>query len=165
MALKFVTNAKKKVSMTRKAQISNLMVKHTIFLGFVYSFGYFIPTLKLFQKYNDDADYSFLAKFAFRSLSYDLIFTIIFSWALMERNMISSRPIREILTPVFLALVSVVLIELITMLAGSPVALQVEDTSIAFVQSQNFFMILMSRFCYCFVNVASKMFQMKEQAV
>jgi hypothetical protein len=43
---KSLWNQKKQVFFTSKAQFLNLQVRHMLLLGFVYSFGYIIPTVR-----------------------------------------------------------------------------------------------------------------------
>ena len=94
------------------------------------------------------------------NLAYDLIFTVLLSVFMLNRRMLKAMRLRLIL-PIILCLISIYLSE--------HLELSSYNISRNIAGRQNYrlkerYMYLMSRFCFCFVNVASKLFLFKEAA-
>jgi hypothetical protein len=58
---------------------TSMSAKHFAIIGFAYTFGYMIPTIRLIQILDRDQLYVFMAAYAIRCLSCDLVFTILLS--------------------------------------------------------------------------------------
>ena len=94
--------------MTKYPFINQMRIQHTFILGFVYSVGYFVPTLLLIQAYGKEANY--LQEMIISNLSYDLIFTVIISYCLLHRKVLEIMRIRLIL-PIILCIISIYISE------------------------------------------------------
>jgi len=71
--------------MTQKTQYANLSIWNILLIGFVYSFGYFIPTLELIRNELIKSTVSFVTL----SLACDACFVPLFSGLLLQRNFFS----------------------------------------------------------------------------
>ena len=133
-----------------------MRVQHFFVLGFVYSLGYFAPTIVLVQARSSEKGY--MQSFIVANLSYDLVFTVVFSYFLLHRRMLEAMKYRLIL-PLILCVISIFLSENVGLFEQGLVW---KSAGLQSYTSQERYMYVMSRVCYCFVNVASKLFLFKE---
>ena len=110
---------KNKEAFDEKATLSSIDAKHSAILGFIYSFGFMIPTILMFS-FTTTLDKTFIQTFAIRSLTYDFIFTMLLSFTLIDRKIYKLRPIREFLVQIMLCLISIVLLEIIILTPNTP---------------------------------------------
>ena len=85
--------------------MNNISGYHIAILGFVYAFGYFVPTV--FQLKNNKDKPNWLPTFFIRNLTLDLIFTILFSAFLLKRKFIQNA--YDLIVPGILCILSVIL--------------------------------------------------------
>lgn len=64
-----------------------MSAKHLGIIGFAYTFGYMIPTIRLIQILDRGQLYAFMAAYAIRCLACDLVFTIVLSKMMLQRNL------------------------------------------------------------------------------
>ena len=143
---------------SRHPVLSQMRVKHIFILGFVYALGYFVPTLLLIQEYGNK-DF-FIQDMIVSNLAYDMIFTVVLSICLLNRRMLRVMRWRLVL-PITLCLLAIYVSEHLEYVDRE---LQVNVTGREQYILKECYMYLMSRFCFCFVNVASKLFMFKETA-
>jgi hypothetical protein len=72
-------------SFMTRSSILNFSGLHTAILGFTYTFGYIIPSIFLFSLNKKH----FLQSFMVLSLPTDLVFTVLLSWMMLNRPVIS----------------------------------------------------------------------------
>ena len=144
--------------LTRYPFLGQMRIQHFFILGFVYSLGYFAPTIVLVQARSQEK--GFMQSFVVANLSYDLVFTVVFSYFLLHRRMLMAMKHRLIL-PLILCLVSIYFSEHVGLFEQGLVR---ESAGLQSYTSKERYMYVMSRICFCFVNVATKLFLFKEQA-
>ena len=143
---------------TRRPMLGQMRLKHIFIIGFVYAFGYFVPTLLLIQE--KGAQEFFMQDMFISNLAYDMIFTVMFSVCLLNRRMLKAMRIRLIL-PLILCLLAIYVSEHLDLVDKS---IAVDTSGRKQYRLKERYMYLMSRFCFCFVNVGSKLFLFKEAA-
>ena len=132
-------------------------------LSLVYAFGYFTPTIYVFQN-RGSVDPTFLTQMVISNLAYDLIFTVALSYAMLGRQSLRKMS-RSLLLPIILCIVSMVLAENFDLERDSAIKLQIDEVSgTKSFEHRERYMHVMSRFCLAFVNVGSKVFLFKEAA-
>ena len=153
-------------SLTRYPMVCSLKAKDLAILAFVYGFGYFAPTIHVLQTRGTEA--TFLTQLVISNLAYDLIFTVLLSSLMLGRTSLQSMSTR-LLLPVILCVVSICISDnLDTYRTGdvpyTTVKMQEDRNGFEFFSRKERYMHIMSRLCFCFVNVASKMFLLKGAA-
>ena len=146
--------------------VCSLSGKHLATLAFVYAFGYFAPTIQIMQTRGTEA--TFLTQLVISNLAYDLIFTVLLS-SLMLGRLSLRRMSASLYLPVILCVVSIVMAEhLDTNRTGegpfTTVQMKRDKAGTDSFSNKERYMYVMSRMCFCFVNVASKIFLFKGAA-
>jgi len=126
-------------------------------LSFIYCWGYFLPTVHLLSK-----GYMPFVYMAVKNVSLDLLFTMILSMSLMSRRALTKNPGTVVLV-IFLCLLAIFVQDHLMYIKDETFNHLGIDKSGKYAYEQHYiWMHYMSRFCYCFVNVGTKLFIMKE---
>jgi len=100
-----------------------------------------------------------------KNFAYDLVITCGMSIALLGRKSLK-KYYRSLILPIVLCLLSIYFVDHLKLDMRDPLPVFIPNVAgrQAFSQAEPY-MYIMSRICYCFVNVASKLFIFKEQAL
>ena len=153
-------------ALTRYPLLCSMNASQLATLSLIYAFGYFTPTIYVFQK-QGSFDPTFLTQIVISNLAYDLIFTVGLSYVMLGRQSLRKMS-RSLLLPIILCIVSMVLAENFDLErdeTNAAIKFQIDEVSgTKSFEYRERYMHVMSRFCLAFVNIGSKVFLFKEAA-
>ena len=152
----------------RKKSVMEMNVWHVCILGFVNCFGYLLPTVYMLKRGKIS-----VFEYLFKALYVDLILTVFLSLTLLKRPDLMTY---KVLIPISIAFFGLAFHD--TLSVGTQTDGTLKFLSFVFVdflptsqrnaaptyESVYFYLFLIARASKCFVCVASKLFQLKEQA-
>jgi len=95
-----------------------MSAKHLAIIGFAYTFGYMIPTIRLIQILDRSQLYAFMAAYAIRCQACDLVFTILLSKIMLQRKLFKKTSITSQGAAVLLAILAFYFNDHLTMKSG-----------------------------------------------
>ena len=159
-------------SMTRYPMICSMSASQIVCLAAVYGLGYFCPMLYCFEAYGrhqmSQRTLTHLVELVCQSLALDLIFTVLLSTIMLRRK--SLRDMQgSLYLPIGLCILSLIVAQNFDLIRtdqamSSNIELKVDEFAKERQENKEHYMWIMSRFCLSFVNVASKVFLLKQAA-
>ena len=142
-----------------------MSAKHLFIIGFAYTFGYLIPTIRLIQMLDTVQLYMFMASYAIRCQSCDLVFTVILSKRMLQRQLFQRTPVLYEVVVLLLAILAFYFNDHLLMVQSDAMPVPANNPNGAILyKTFSQYQFLMARFCYCFVIVGQKIFVLKELA-